>query len=395
MKTIVHIGMPKAGSTVLQDTLFLERDTLLANGALYPDPGLNKIYNHGLLAGAVLPYEDGPRVYRRVSEQEHAERVEGFLERLQRQVKEVRPAVLILSSEYLWRLDEPQMLAKLQSLLARLGAGDIEFLAYVRRPSAFFLSAAQQSLRASTHLYPAESLDFSHVLDAYAKAFPKARITVRLFDRASLAGGDVVTDFASLYFPECLEAVQQAARKVSGNETLSAEGMALLQAFRHNFFADRNDVFTKETARFRERLCQLDEDHAAPRPVLRPELRDYFDFGNAMALTLRDQYGVTFPDFDYPRLERGDFAPPPELGSAVRDVVTIDDDRLYRMIVALREEPLLGNLGLARWLISLPHELKLPQERGLLGWVSRCLWQAKAVRFKRAKHSRKQTGKQQ
>ena len=26
MKTIVHIGMPKAGSTVLQDTLFLERD---------------------------------------------------------------------------------------------------------------------------------------------------------------------------------------------------------------------------------------------------------------------------------------------------------------------------------------------------------------------------------
>ena len=47
MKALIHIGLPKTGSTALQISLYNSRDNLLNHGVLYPDLGHTQ---HGYIA---------------------------------------------------------------------------------------------------------------------------------------------------------------------------------------------------------------------------------------------------------------------------------------------------------------------------------------------------------
>jgi len=371
MRTLIHLGMPKAGSTTLQHALNDAREVLLAKGVLYPNPGVPKAYNHGLIVGDILSYENGPRDFRRLSKEDHNKRVVDFLQQLEQQVIETRPEVLILSSEYLWRLSEQWQLNKLQRLLSRLGVEDIEFIAYIRRSSDFFLSAAQQRLRASMKLTPAESYDALSVLRAYEKNYPNARVKARLFDHRNLSGGDVVNDFLEFFIPEHSDTVLSARHTVSRNHTLSAEGMALLQDYRLHFFPEKDDWFNDDTAHFVARLRKVENFLKAPRPVLRPEIREFIDYGDSKPLELRDRYGIVFPDYDYSRLAQGKLAERPFMGNAVRDVVLVSDERLSDLIVALRMKYYRKDENMINWMEQLPERLSMYRDNPLLGWIFR------------------------
>ncbi len=369
MKTLVHLGMPKAGSTTLQFALNDSREVLLTQGILYPETGIHKGYNHGLLVGEVLPYESGPRMFRRLSLEDHKKRVSEFLTRLEQQIRQTKPDVLILSSEYLWRLNEPGQTNMLQRLLTRLGVEDIEFLAYIRRPSSFFLSAAQQRLRASACLTPTESYDAAAILNVYRSTFLEAQITARLFDYRSLTDGDVLVDFLERFLPEQRENVLQATRTSIENYTLSAESMAVLQNYRRYFFADNDDVFNMATARFVRLLREVDELLGLPRPILHSEICDFIDYGNASPLELRDRFEIVFPDFDYLRLEQGQFAKCPGKWETVRDIVRVSDEGLREVLVALQLSIGKNDDSISGWLDQLPQRLGLCRNNQLLGWI--------------------------
>ncbi|WP_170381267.1 hypothetical protein [Ruegeria atlantica] len=353
MKTIIHIGMPKTGSTALQKALCGARKELAKNSVLYPIQG--KQVNHGLLAGAVRPYEVAPRRFRRFSEQELNSRVKVFLENLNSQILGHDSDLLILSSEYLWPVGQNQAgLEKLGFLLKQAGIENPEFVAYVRGPSSYYLSATQQRLRASSTFRQPGNYNITANLDAYSEFFSNSKFSVRLFNREALVGGDIISDFMSLHRPDLQGIVSKAAKKISTNESLSAEGMVLMQQFRRHFYANQDDRINKQTLRFINQLRRVEKRLNLPRPMLRPEVAEYTDYSGTGPLELRDRYGIVFPKLDYSRLERGEFAKKPQIGSDVQDVVQVSDERLEQMVRRLLQSYLSLNPTLRKWLRSLP-----------------------------------------
>ncbi len=356
MKAVVHIGMPKTGSTVLQHTLFSVRCKLIESGFLYPDPKIPKGYNHGLLAGVAMSFEEAPREFKKLSPEEFEARTSHFVETMLCQIEEHHPSCLIISSEYLRRALLASKPKEYKNVLIEFGASEREFLMYVRRPSSFFLSACQQRLRASSKIKSLDENLNRMALDAissYSTAFPNDRLTVGLFDRKCLSQGDIVSDFAQRYLPNHMKMLQEAAKLVPGNESLSAESMALLQMYRKAFFKDQDEVYNVPTRRFHNRLKLIDQELNYERPYLYSQISDYCDYGDGTALELRDFYGVEFPDFDYLRLERGEFASRPSICGHVNEIVNVDEQRLYQMIEILAVAKKKNTPELAYWLETL------------------------------------------
>lgn len=103
---------------------------------------------------------------------------------------------------------------------------DITVVAYVRQPLSFALSAFQQMLQGSDlrslrldAIWPQYKARFNF-LD---QVFGRNRVILRPYNRATLVGGDVVHDFASI-----LDLQITAPPKTKANVTLSAEATALL-----------------------------------------------------------------------------------------------------------------------------------------------------------------------
>jgi hypothetical protein len=85
MKTILHIGMPKTGTTALQDCLRASRADLAAAGILYPEnpPGC-RFNNHRMLVMGFLPFDALPRhmvSHREYTPQNYREKYQEFCRR--------------------------------------------------------------------------------------------------------------------------------------------------------------------------------------------------------------------------------------------------------------------------------------------------------------------------
>ena len=327
--------MPKAGSTALQHSLFSARDALLEKGFLYPDPGVGNYVNHGLMASKMVGYEKGPREYRKFSEKQLEKWIETFEANLARQMREIPHDTLILSSEYFARMHRPDRIGKLAAAVESIGATEVELLVYVRRPSSFFLSAAQQKIRASTIARPLGPRNVVKTLDQFCREFGDGNVTVRTFERGALQDGDIVADFAASYMPELKDVLVDAGKRVKKNESMSAEAMVLLQAFRRDYHFDQNNIFKKDSSDLFRTLQKLDQKLELSRPVLKAGLRDHIDYQDDLCLILREKYGVTFAEIDYGRLETGRFVAFTGRLEDVRDIVDVNEARLGELISEL------------------------------------------------------------
>ncbi len=353
MKLILHIGPPKTGTTSLQHSLYTKCDRLIEKGVLYPNPLLDGAYNHGRLCAIFVPYSDAPRGMKDVGEADYIKNGDLLRAGIIAQTKEDTPETLILSSEWFARAQAAKDGRKLIEFAESLGPDSIEILLYARRPSGFFLSAAQQRLRASSLFEPIFEWNVNELIDGFRALAPQATVTVRTFDRQALLGGSIISDFASTYIPMCKDILEGKSAKPRPNESFSAETMAILQDFRRTEFPGQEDVFNKRTRRIRAKLQKLDTADGNPRPTLRPEWEEYLDYGDDRALKLRDAHGISFSDFDYARLEQGNFAPKPSKSKDVADLVNIDKERMRSMIGMLRKDLWLPVGGNAKWLRDL------------------------------------------
>lgn len=325
MKTILHIGMPKTGSTALQDSLHRSQDALRAQGVLYPEnPGKVGFINHKYIVADLMDHDRLPRHLVRGQDAETiADKQRAFRKHLMRQVRDTRPRGLVISTESLFRTFNQAARDKLAALFADLRT-EPEAVAYLRKPSAHFTSALQQHIKASSIVRPPKVPHYRSVIGGYEKLLGRGRVHLNLFDRAALHEGDIVADFAMKYLvPLGVQRATLLAPEAT-NETLSAESVDILRDFRATFHAERQDLFTADTNGLIQALAAIDARLKSPRPRLIEGLAELIDHSTSDPLWLRDTFGLVFPGYDYARAERGPLTVLPDHSWTLEALLQID-----------------------------------------------------------------------
>ena len=195
----LHVGMPKTGTTSLQQFLVKNQPALEEQGACYPD--FSDIF-------ARCPRARNARfICRRKSDKADKARA---LERIK--VLAQTHERVILSDEYLWkrRVWDPTFWDEFKNDVG--GIDDIRIVVYLRRQDLYLYSWWAQCVKIQsaceqrsfadyveeTDILESPMLDYAGALDVAAAAIGRENVLVRVFDKPSLeAAGGIVADFLS------------------------------------------------------------------------------------------------------------------------------------------------------------------------------------------------------
>ncbi|MCI2399679.1 hypothetical protein [Aliiroseovarius subalbicans] len=296
---VLHIGQPKTGTTSLQRTFLLKRREMAARGVLYPF--LHKsLDRHTALLPALVgePFVTGDVAFpdswpgRDVMEQSELMWADALT-----QIRDTMPALVVMSGEGFFSLGNADRVAQLSARL-RDAFDKVSVVAYLRSPAAKYLSEVQQGLKMTGSQAALKPRAYQWTLQAFADHGP-GPLHLHLFDRNTLIGQDVVTDFTTRYCPEVLDIVSAHDDRTL-NTTLSAEAMAVLE---HH--VDLVSDLTSEERRLawhpvRKVVEGLDQTLVGfRRPRLTPAARADIDRRTIDLNWLRKQHGMSFGDVDY------------------------------------------------------------------------------------------------
>jgi hypothetical protein len=360
MRTIFHIGLPKTGTTTLQNSLHAARGALAGHGVLYPSLEQFGHLNHHPLILSVLPPEKLPRQFRFKGAGERERLAAAAVESVVQEVRAARMGQLLLSSEYFSREFAEDELLRMQVLLARFGVTELTFSFYVRRPSAHYLSLLTQSLRHSAALKPPASFRVRPRIEALQGAFPEARVVPALFERELLAGGDIVPDFVARFLGPLGVSPAEVPALREANVSVSGESTEILMAFRRDAFPGRDNRPEPASAALFETLAGIEARIGARRPLLRAEVAAWLDGSDEDVAWLVKEYGLTFPG-----LAPGN-APPPPAMERLADVIVIDTAYRARLLEELARSPWAWRPWRRRWVKALA-EGRVPGR--VLPWV--------------------------
>jgi len=289
VKTILHIGQPKTGTTSLQYALANSRQQLRALNILYPRLPRWRFAHHALAPYILGPERTEPYVWRALAGSQSAalERSSRVWASVRQQVEQMRPEVLLLSSEALFHATSAD---KMQSFGASLRECSelVEIVVYVRNPASYALSTLSNQLQIDPDfVWPGHRIRRA-VIESYGNMAPD-RIHVIKFDRDELENGNVVDDFCHRFLPTRVKL--KTGRDV--NQSMSAEAMSVMlqyvldnDASRHSRMGIGQQVF-RRVLRFVDRRVP---GYTRPRfldPVQNALLRSCSDLE-----WLKNQYGI-------------------------------------------------------------------------------------------------------
>ncbi len=202
----LHIGMEKTGSTALQTVSGKNRDTLMRHGILYPRTAgeINQVKLTLYAAG-------GPKTLnlRRlaglVRDDAYKRFKANFAEELRSEIRASGCSRIHLSNEHLSsRLTSAQQVDRIAAIVCPL-ADIVKIVVYLRPQAELFLSSYSTAIKAgrTTALEPpryAENprYNYANKLSLWGDAFGDENVIVRVYDRNTLVGGDLVKDFFSV-----------------------------------------------------------------------------------------------------------------------------------------------------------------------------------------------------
>ncbi|WP_379923042.1 hypothetical protein [Erythrobacter sp. R86502] len=286
-KFILHIGDAKCGSTAIQNALYLSRGRLAANGIYYDTHFPNS--GHTALTLLIGQRSRGGSAAREV----RAAKTLGLLQKEARNFEWV-----VLSAENFVNLS-PDIVAELSETIAG-PVEAFEAIAYVRSPVAMYASSIQQIIKGS-HLFPAPETYHRRIdrkLKDWLAFIGQERFEVRLFERQSLDGGDVVTDFANYLThvtgtPICLPSGAY-------NTSLTAEQTRIMQQFRLAVYPEQSGTLLPGSTALAKFFAALNDIRSVGSPVVISDLaRDVIRARNAdVARALMEAFpSLVFPDF--------------------------------------------------------------------------------------------------
>lgn len=317
MKLVLHVGLPKTGTTALQATLSQNQEVLLRDGYFYPR--LSTGWDHNVLSVPFL--QRLPRVYRGAFKSQQSARAAAYRAwgRLGRTVSDVPAHTLVISGEYFWRITAHQRFrTHLKEFLP--GVTNINVVAYLRRPSDYYLSMLQQGLHASSRVRRVRREQYSPPLKSFARA---GQLLLREFSPGALEHGDIVDDFMEHALHSGVPLVRRGVRR---NASLSAEAMVILQEYRRSIYPAEEHRMTLQSDHLVHTLRDVDSELKMPRPQLQPEVAAYLDQPHEDDVQLKRCFGFEFRSPTSTR-EAPFVAEPAQLATLV-EVVVVDPERL-------------------------------------------------------------------
>jgi hypothetical protein len=233
----LHIGLAKTGTTAVQAYLAANRSVLLErHDVLFPASLGRQLSSHLAAACQQSARPDDLRKKRGLLTPESVDRYrEALAGRLADEIDRERPERLVISCEHFTsRLHSEAELACLKDFLNPF-ARSIRVWIYLRRQDELVRSAYSTAIRSggtSPFRWPKAGrerpdLHFDRLLDRWTRTFPDGAVHVRLYDRARLAGNDIVADFCdALALPGDL--ARPGARS---NTSLDAQSLDFLRRF--------------------------------------------------------------------------------------------------------------------------------------------------------------------
>lgn len=237
-RAFVHIGLPKTGTTAIQEYFSQNRDFLRSNGVLYPGSDVDHV--------DLVPHfhQVGTRHYffsgKGLTGEEIERKSAACLEETARQISSFDGDV-VLSSEYFYDLSRPAV-KKLDAYFSEHGR-QLQILCYVRHPIAMATSSTQQSIKMGTGrlgelLREPKWHSIKNALSPYLDVLGKDRIAVRSFDlcRKTGAARDLLDAIG-------FSSIGEYPEQIRSNESLSAAAVLLADA--HNHLSRMNAVVPK------------------------------------------------------------------------------------------------------------------------------------------------------
>ena len=232
MRCILHIGTEKTGTTSLQAALSSHRESLSKQGVLYARaPGQR---NSRSLAAAFSTKrdEDDYLIEQEISDSRKFELWKSqLLTSIGDEINESENhhEVYVLSSEHFSSrvLNDTDASALAQFLKSKFS--DIQVVCYLRRQDQMATSRISERLRAgfSDNLYPTVHsnaplpvlYDYDALISRWSTAFGDAAISIRVFGRSALTGGDIVSDFSISQLGIALQPVEEGHPNISLSST--------------------------------------------------------------------------------------------------------------------------------------------------------------------------------
>ena len=201
----LHIGTEKTGTTSIQKFLYLNRSTLLSAGILVPQ-SLGK-YNHRVLSAISNDddvFDDFYRSKQLTTPYQRSMAKQRWLGEFINEIENSDAEKCIISSEHLQsRLRHPKEIQRLYKLL-HPKFSSIHIILYIRRPILTAISLYSTSIKCGSLASKIPSPDnpyYRHVVDhantikMWEHSFPNSDFSVRIFEKESLASGNVIDDF--------------------------------------------------------------------------------------------------------------------------------------------------------------------------------------------------------
>lgn len=226
-RCFLHIGSGKTGSSSLQRALSLYFSSV--NDSRYVFPHIGSLPNNQIFRLAFCTLDQAP-----FNLKENFEGNELKFTAWQAQIKDefyantLCRSDIIISSEFLFH-SRDQEITSMISFLSDCGVTDLSIYCYLREPSSYFLSAAQQCIK-NRHIIPrlnSRIYDISGAVNAWSRF--SQNLTVRHFAPSSLINQSVVDDFFKLLNLQAPPTL--SIEKRNTNISSPAEAVQALQDF--------------------------------------------------------------------------------------------------------------------------------------------------------------------
>ncbi len=205
----LHIGMPKTGTTTIQNFLASNRSQLLKQNFFYPKSvGNNSPLqdNHLKLAAYAMnpdKIDDLKTNLRLYSSEQVYEFRKKLTADFTKEMAGLNANKVVLSNEHCsTRLLQKQEIEELKAFLSPF-YDDIRIIVYLRRQDNSFLSAYSSAIKSGQHeplMLPDEQerilrYDYWELLQRWSEVFGQDKVSVKVFEREQLLEGDLIKDF--------------------------------------------------------------------------------------------------------------------------------------------------------------------------------------------------------